>query len=256
MTAKYLIRMDDACPTMDLSKWRRVEDALDRFGIKPIVAVVPDNQDHWLMIDPPNAGFWDMVRGWRSKGWTIAMHGDTHVMRETEAKMVLPFYKRSEFAGLPYEAQAEKIRRAWRIFMSQEIEPTVWIAPAHCFDWVTLKAIFNETSIRIVSDGIARDTYFERGFHWLPQQLWSLQERKAGLWTVCLHPNSITKEQASEFERAIERDYASRITSVDKVTLTKRRKTIIDRAYFKYFWMRRDAYSVLLNARDRLNGRA
>ena len=48
MTAKYLIRMDDACPTMDHDKWEYLEKILDEFSIKPIIAVVPKNVDEEL----------------------------------------------------------------------------------------------------------------------------------------------------------------------------------------------------------------
>ena len=33
---KYLIRLDDACPTMDAQKWSRIEDILNRGGVKPM----------------------------------------------------------------------------------------------------------------------------------------------------------------------------------------------------------------------------
>ena len=92
------------------------------------------------------------------------MHGYQHVMHSTKAKLILPFYERSEFGGLPYEAQVVKIRESWALFVAEQVKPSVWIAPAHCFDRLTLKAIRNETPIRIVSDGIARDQYFEDGF--------------------------------------------------------------------------------------------
>ena len=45
MSAKYLIRFDDICPTMKWSTWEKVEDILLRSNVKPILAVVPDNQD-------------------------------------------------------------------------------------------------------------------------------------------------------------------------------------------------------------------
>jgi hypothetical protein len=47
----YLIRLDDACPTMDAFKWRKLEKILDKYGILPIVGIIPNNQDQTLMID-------------------------------------------------------------------------------------------------------------------------------------------------------------------------------------------------------------
>ena len=250
MTAKYLLRMDDACPTMDRRKWQMFEDLFDGLGIKPLVAVVPDNCDADLQCDPPNALFWEKVRAWQTKGWTIAMHGYQHRMHPTKSKLVLPFYERSEFGGLCYEAQAEKIRKSWSLFGAQGVAPTAWIAPAHCFDKLTLKAIHNETPIRVVSDGIARDQYFEDGFFWLPQQLWSLAEKSSGLWTVCLHPNTTPDAQFAALRLELEECYISRVTSVDKLALHKRPKSLSDRLYDAYFWQRHRAFKLLHQVRS------
>src|SRR5260370_42375028 len=46
--------------------------------LKPILAVVPDNQDPMLKVDAPVADFWDRVRQWQARGWTIALHGYQH----------------------------------------------------------------------------------------------------------------------------------------------------------------------------------
>ena len=252
MTAKYLLRMDDACPTMDLQKWQMFEDLFDDLGIKPLVAVVSDNGDPELQRDPPDPLFWEKVRSWQAKGWTIAMHGYQHTMHHTKSKLVLPFYQRSEFGGLSYEAQAEKIRKSWNLFTAQGVKPTTWIAPAHCFDRLTLKAIRNETPIRIVSDGIACDQYFEDGFFWLPQQLWSLAEKASGLWTVCLHPNTVTEMQFAALRTALESRYITRVTSVDRLALKERSKSVIDRLYDLYFWQRHRGFKLLYQLRSSL----
>lgn len=250
MTAKYLLRMDDACPTMDRCKWQMLEDLFDDLGVKPLVAVVPDNCDPELQREPPDPLFWEKVRSWQAKGWTIAMHGYQHRMHATKSKLVLPFYERSEFGGLSYEAQAEKIRKSWSLFVAEGVAPTAWIAPAHCFDRLTLKAIHNETPIRIVSDGIARGQYFEDGFFWLPQQLWSLAEKSAGLWTVCLHPNTVTEVQFAALRSELKDRYLSRVTSVDQLVLLKRSKSIQDRLYDVYFWQRHRAFKRLHQLRS------
>lgn len=50
MSAKYLIRLDDACPTFSLAKWQRFFNLFDKYGIKPIIAVIPDCKDKSLQI--------------------------------------------------------------------------------------------------------------------------------------------------------------------------------------------------------------
>ena len=242
MTAQYLIRMDDACHTMDRHKWKLLEEILDELGINPIVAVVPDNQDPDLVVDSWDDFFWEKVQNWQKKGWTIAMHGYTHLMHPTENKLLLPYYKRSEFAGLPYEEQVVKIRKSWNIFKAQNIEPNVWIAPAHSFDSITLRAIHNETSLRIISDGIARDVYYELEFYWIPQQLWELTERNSGIWTVCLHPNTMTVESIITFSKLLRNQYKEHIIKFQDIVLKKQKKSFYSHIYNIYFWQRRRVF--------------
>lgn len=239
MSARYLIRLDDACDTMCRRNWDLVENVLDAHGVKPIVAVIADNRDSSLMFEARNDAFWDRVRGWARKDWSVGMHGYTHVMHPTQEKLVLPFYKRSEFAGLPLEIQSEKIRAAWGLFLAQGIEPTIWVAPAHSFNLLTLQAVRRETSIRVVSDGIAWNTFYEHDFHWIPQQLWSLAERPSGLWTVCLHPNTMDDPAIAALDCALGGDFRGRMTCVNDVKLPKRKKTALSRLYQRYFWWRR-----------------
>ena len=41
----YILRLDDASDYMDVEKWSRMEELLDKYQIKPLVGVIPDNQD-------------------------------------------------------------------------------------------------------------------------------------------------------------------------------------------------------------------
>lgn len=238
MSAAYLIRLDDACPEMDCRRWQQVEDVLDEFDVRPIVAVVPDNQDSDLKYQCADPNFWNKVRGWQSKGWAIAMHGHTHVMHATNEKLLVPYYGRSEFAGLPLEQQKGKIRSAWSFLLSQGIEPRIWVAPAHSFNELTLKALREETSIRIVSDGIAWGAFYDRGFHWIPQQIWNFAPRRSGLWTVCLHPNQMDEASMARLRRDIGGEFRRGIVAVEDVPMTTRSKSLRGRAYDLYFWFR------------------
>ena len=234
-SAKYLIRMDDACPTLKSSNWDYLESLFDDLSIKPIVAVIPDYVDECLFFDKDNTLFWDRVRSWQEKGWVIGLHGYQHDMHPTNSKQILPIYNRSEFSGLSYEEQATKIRNGYNILKNHGIDPTVWIAPAHCFNKITLKAIFNETPIRIVSDGIAFNQYFEEKFFWIPQQLWDLEYKKEGLWTVCMHPNGMSDEDLKLFKEKLI-TFKSNISSLDEIALKKNSKSLKSRAFSFYFW--------------------
>lgn len=258
MSARYLIRLDDACPTMDVRKWERFEEILGDLDIKPMVAVVPDNRDPVLQVNDSDPDFWDKIRNWQAKGWSIAMHGYQHVFHPIYRKrLLLPFYDRSEFAGLSYSEQAAKIRESWRLFKEQGVAPTLWVAPAHCFDSITLEALRDETPIRIVSDGIACDQFYQHGFYWLPQQLWSLTGKRSGLWTVCLHPSSMNIAQIDEFNALLSSaTFRSRIVAVADVSLTQRKMSLTDWSYSTYFWQRGRLRRALNSVRSILHVRS
>ena len=75
---QYLIRLDDACPTMDATKWQRIEGILDTYGVRPMVGVIPANNDPKQQIDVADGEFWNKVKTWEKNGWTIALHGYDH----------------------------------------------------------------------------------------------------------------------------------------------------------------------------------
>jgi uncharacterized protein DUF2334 len=239
MRARYLIRLDDACHTMGARRWSMVEQVLDSNRVQPIVAVIPDNRDPTLSVDLPDPAFWERVRSWVRKGWTVGMHGHTHLMHTTQRPPLLPFYRRSEFAELTLEEQAAKIRASWRLFLANGVEPQLWVAPAHSFDLTTLEALRRETPLRVISDGIAWDTWQEHGFSWIPQQLWALAPRPSGLWTVCLHPNNMTDAAIAALDQALSGRFRGRLTSVPEVVLHARAKTSVGCLYHAWFWWRR-----------------
>ena len=79
----YLLRLDDASRYMNKSNWEKMEQLLDRYSIKPIIGIIPDNQDKELLKYGEVEGFWELAKNWQDKGWIIALHGCTHVY-ETE----------------------------------------------------------------------------------------------------------------------------------------------------------------------------
>lgn len=201
--ARYLVRFDDICPTMAWATWARVEAALDRHGVRPILAVVPDNRDPGLQVDDADPRFWDLVRAWQAKGWAIALHGHTHVYTTLEAGLV-PLNRRSEFAGLPRDEQKAKLAAALAVFAREGVRADAWVAPAHSFDDVTID-VLHEAGLRTISDGLHhRAAIDRRGMVWVPQQLWAFQPRRRGLWTVCNHVNSWTAKDLARFEEDLQ----------------------------------------------------
>ena len=170
LQSKYLIRLDDACPTMDAVKWQRMEDLLDAYKVKPMVGIIPHCQDSQLMLDEPDPHFWQKALSWRDKNWTLAMHGYDHCYISDKGMLGLnPMWERSEFAGVPLEKQREKIRDGIQILKAKGIHPKFFFAPSHTFDNNTLIALREESDIRIISDTIGRYPYQDSDFWFIPQ---------------------------------------------------------------------------------------
>jgi len=249
MNAKYLFRLDDASPFANTKKWKVIEDIFKRYEILPIVAVIPDNKDPELMHQKYDPNFWKRVREWESMGWEVAMHGYQHVFHKVERMQnVIPFYNRSEFSGLTLFEQEEKIRRSREIFLENGLNPKVWVAPAHAFDYTTLKALANAANIKIVSDGISLSPYYKRGFYFLPQQLWSIKKKKLGFWTICLHPDSMTESEINDLELQLSsHDILKNTISLADVILVNNNKTILDFCFSALFYFRFFASSIYRN---------
>lgn len=212
MSASYLIRIDDICPTMNWAVWREVETLLIRSDIRPMLGVIPDNQDESLKTGSPENGFWERARAWQDRGWTIGVHGYQHKYTTKHAGL-MGINKYSEFAGLPRDAQAAKLRLALEIFCRERIRPEVWIAPAHSFDHITVD-LLREMGLRRISDGFFLFPNLDfAGMLWIPQQMWRFRPMPFGVWTVCLHINHWGPRDIARFRHDVGH-YGKKIISV------------------------------------------
>lgn len=215
MRARYLVRFDDVCPTMNHSVWADLEGILAEASVAPILAVVPDNQDDHLRVRPADPRFWDRVRAWQGRGWAIALHGYQHRYVTRDAGIV-GLNERSEFAGLSAEEQEAKLRRALEILGREEVTPRAWVAPSHSFDRTTVE-ILSRLGIRTLSDGLFLFPRVDStGSLWVPQQLWRFHYAPIGVFTVCLHPNSWSSGQIRAFREHVRR-YAGSIATLDEI---------------------------------------
>jgi predicted deacetylase len=186
VSGRYLIRIDDVCPTIDWPAWEAFEAALAENGVKPIVAVIPDNKDPEFMTGPADPGFWERVRRWQAAGWGIGVHGFEH-RRLTEDGGLMGLNARSEFAGLSAAEQRGRLEKALAVFARERVRPDAWVAPWHSFDEQT-RALLREMGVGVISDGFALNPYRDAdGTVWVPQQLWNPRPMPFGVWTVCWH---------------------------------------------------------------------
>lgn len=201
MGARFLVRFDDVCPTMNWPMWERVEALLLKHHVRPILAVVPDNRDPKLVAGEAAGNFWDRVHGWKARGWTIGWHGYQHLY-STASGGIVDIHEGSEFAGHAPEVQRDKLAAAARIFEEKGVKPTVWVAPGHSFDANTAR-LLPEFGIRVISDGFFWRPVQRHGCTWVPQQLWRFRKLSFGTWTVCLHMNAWSEGALESFGRQL-----------------------------------------------------
>lgn len=234
----YVIRLDDASDYNNLSNWNRMEKILNSYSIKPIVGVIPNNQDPSMVkAYKKNNDFWKKVKQWQNSGWIIAMHGYNHVYI-TDDGGINPIQKRSEFAGVSLKKQEDKIKNGIEIFKSNGIIPDAFFAPSHTFDENTLLALKKNSDIRIISDTIANDIYFENDFYFLPQQSGRVRKLPFKFVTFCYHPNTMRDNDFDELENFI-KENRNKFNSLDIKNLTKRNKNILDKFLSLLYFARR-----------------
>jgi predicted deacetylase len=199
---RYLIRLDDICPTMNWTVWSRIEEILRSQKVQPILGIIPENQDSRLEFEPAEPGFWDRVRQWQAWGWTIGLHGYQH-RYTTDASGIVGIKDASEFAGVSLMEQRIRLLKAAEILREQGIKPRVWVAPGHSFDSTTI-TLLAEIGISCISDGLFLAPRLDyKGVLWIPQQLWRFRRVPFGVWTVCFHHNRWDQSQIEEFASGI-----------------------------------------------------
>ncbi len=216
--AQYLLRFDDLCPAMPQERWRRFLPLIEEFALRPILAVVPANADPGLAdsgtASGPDPQFWSAMRELQRAGAEIALHGYRHLC-ESRGRTLVGVTRFSEFAGVPEDRQRAWIRAGLGILRSHGLNPRIFAAPRHGFDARTLHALRAE-GIGMLSDGFARIPFRRGGLIWIPQQLWTPEQKSRGLWTICLHPAT-----AGDREAAVLREFlcshAAQFTSVDRI---------------------------------------
>jgi len=230
--ASYIIRLDDACPTMRTETWGALEHLFDELNIRPVVGVIPDNRDPAMMLSPEDPHFWSRMRQWQNKGWELVMHGLHHVYHPIplDCKPILHLSDKSEFVGLPLERQHQMLAQGYSIMLSEGLKPRAFMAPSHTFDLLTLQALRESTDIRIITDGHAAWPYQSDGFTWLPQQLWRYYEMPFGIWCICLHPNSMTQADLQRFGDYVRRN-AHKFIDASTALAFARPRSLLDRSF-------------------------
>ncbi|WZL71509.1 DUF2334 domain-containing protein [Clostridiaceae bacterium 35-E11] len=206
MGAKYIYRMDDITPYMNWNQFWKYIQLFKKNNVKPLLGIVPHNQDLNLIIQEKNTNFWEIMRSLQNQGIVeIAQHGYQHKVVRTKEKglMNIGFNGLSEYVGHSYEIQYKMIKSGRHILRSEGINTDVWMAPCHSFDTITLQVLAN-LGFRAVTDGIALYPFKFHDLVFVPQQLWAPRYFPFGIFTICLHINQLAEGRFEEVKRHLE----------------------------------------------------
>ena len=107
------VRLDDVCPNMHIDRFKKCVKLIESYGIKGLIGIVPENKDSDLIYEQEWTGFWDEIRDMQKRGWIIGMHGFNHTL-DNIGKSLVSNRNDSEFAGVSYEQQLQKILLGFR----------------------------------------------------------------------------------------------------------------------------------------------
>ena len=176
-----------------------------------------------------------VILNWIEEGWTPAMHGYNHVFI-SEFSGMNPVNNRSEFAGIDLVVQKDKISKGIQLLHALEIYPKIFVAPAHTFDKNTLIALKEESDIRIISDTIAKDIYYDDDFYFIPQQSGEVREIKLPTVTFCYHPNNMSEKSFNKLEDFIVK-HKNEMISFNDLVMRKRKLDFQDKVLKSAYFM-------------------
>jgi predicted deacetylase len=198
-----LIRIDDIAENMNWDLMEKSELLFEKYGIKPVLGVIPENKDTTLLSYPKKNDFWEKVRIWKNKGWEIAMHGYTHVYdKETKRNDYFNHGGNSEFCGHSLETQELRIKKGLKKFDSEKIKIRAFFAPNHTYDQNTFVALKNN-GINEIIDGYGLMPYSENNIKFIPQLFYKVFALPFGIQSTQIHLNYWEQKDFDNFEKFI-----------------------------------------------------
>ncbi len=209
---KILLRFDDITENMNWHLMDKCEKLFDEFNIKPVMGVIPNNEDKVLKAFPKREGFWKIVKDWQSKGWEISMHGYNHLYNQnTNKKDYFKYGGLSEFYGETLSNQSDKIKKGLEIFKKNQIHIRSFFAPNHTYDENTFIALKN-SGIFTVIDGYGFRPFTHNKIKFIPQLFYKLFFLPFGLQTTQIHLNSMNEKDFNNLKKLVEKKNQNFIT--------------------------------------------
>ena len=222
-SAGLLIRIDDITEHMNWKLMDRCEKFFLKHKIKPVLGVIPKNQDEEFLKFEKRDFFWKKVKDWQSIGWEISMHGYTHIYdTQTAKKDFFGYGGRSEFFGHSFEKQNDKIKSGLKIFKDNDIKIRSFFAPNHTYDTNTFKALKNNSVLNVI-DGYGLTPYSEFGLNFIPQLFYKEIILPYGIQTTQMHLNYMNEKSFDKFEEFVNNNLKKIInfeTALDRINNT------------------------------------
>jgi len=212
----FLIRFDDIHPCMNWEKFTIVKKHLESNHLNCILGVIPDNKDKTIAKGSEKENFFRILSSYQMFGDTIAQHGYQHLY-ETRDGGILNINQKSEFAGLDYSQQLEKLKNGKSILKAYGIWEPVFMAPAHSYDRTTLKCL-SELGFKYITDGHALFPFEHDNLIFIPQLFARPSRFIPGLQTICLHTDTMNESDIRSIIKFISdnRDKISRLDNAMK----------------------------------------
>ena len=202
-----LIRMDDIAENMNWKLMDRCEILFKKYNIKPLLGVIPSNQDKELFNYEKNENFWNRIRDWQNEGWEISMHGFSHVYdKNTNRDDYFKYGGKSEFCGHNLETQKTRIKNGIKKFNEEKIKIRSFFAPNHTYDINTFKAL-KEFGVNNIIDGYGLIPYTEKELNFIPQLFYKEIMLPFGIQTTQIHLNYWKDKDFNKFEGFINKHH-------------------------------------------------
>ncbi|MBE5755397.1 MAG: DUF2334 domain-containing protein [Clostridiales bacterium] len=200
---KISVRFDDVCPTMSWDHFNKAMELCKKYGVKPLLGVVPCNKDPHLVVDEENKDFFDIMRKYQEQGISFAQHGLDHIYRNNNGG-VLKLNKKSDFVGLSKDEQKKFLGEGLEILKKEGINTKIYMAPSHSYDKNTILAL-KELGFEYVTDGYTNYNYKWHGLTFIPcRHTFKTRRKMTGVCTLCLHVNTMSEKDLETFEESLE----------------------------------------------------
>ncbi len=211
-----LIRIDDIAENMNWDLMDKCENLFNEYSIKPLLGVIPNNQDKDLLKYQRNEKFWEKIRSWQNIGWEIAMHGYTHIYdSKTHKKDYFNYGGDSEFYGHSLEEQVNRLKNGLKKFNDENIKIRSFFAPNHTYDKNTFLAL-KKVGIEKIIDGYGLFPYIENKINFTPQLFYENIMLPFGLQSTQIHLNYWNDKDFQIFEKFIKKNL-DKIKTYDQI---------------------------------------